>query len=283
MVVAQLHFVRMRVETGSAITDATARQAVMARIDDVRADVAAAERALAQLPRPDLDLAARHLAHIQFLLSQSWRRQLAGIAADASLVGAIVHAANFDTEQLRNQLAAGIRATAPELVRRSGESFGLTCAACAADAVTCTVTRGADGEAQQVMVSSVSPVTVFRSLAGTRMQDLLALLEAGDGEGAQEHVLALPWRDASHEPDAKVAPFGGGGVAAEPGGGYGVVHHRAGHYVGPAWSLAERLQRCRRIGDHGVRYPSREGAHHPHCEARQVVVGDAIAPFSLML
>jgi hypothetical protein len=189
MVVAQLHFVRMRVETGSAITDATARQAVMARIDDVRADVAAAERALAQLPRPDLDLAARHLAHIQFLLSQSWRRQLAGIAADASLVGAIVHAANFDTEQLRNQLAAGIRATAPELVRRSGESFGLTCAACAADAVTCTVTRGADGEAQQVMVSSVSPVTVFRSLAGTRMQDLLALLEAGDGEAVVHHLV----------------------------------------------------------------------------------------------
>ena len=61
-------------------------------------------------------------------------------------------------------------------------TFGLTCAACATDAVTFTVTRGADGKAQQVVMSSDSPVTVFRSLAGPGMQDLLALLEAGDGE-----------------------------------------------------------------------------------------------------
>jgi hypothetical protein len=68
-------------------------------------------------------------------------------------------------------------------------TFGLTCAACATDAVTFTVTRGADGKAQQVVMSSDSPVTVFRSLAGPGMQDLLALLEAGDGEAVVHHLV----------------------------------------------------------------------------------------------
>ena len=37
--------------------------------------------------------------------------------------------------------------------------------------------------------TSVSPVTVFRSLAGPGMQDLLALLEAGDGEAVVHHLV----------------------------------------------------------------------------------------------
>lgn len=191
MLVAQLHFVRMRIETGSAIADATARQAAMARIDDLCADIEAADRALARLPRPDLDEAARHLAHVHYLMGQSWRRNLSGVTSDASLIGAMVHAVAFDTERLRDQLGAGIRASVPALTRRTDDAFGLSCAVCPADAVHFSITRTATGAPQQVVMTSLSPVTVFRPVAGPRMHDLLALLEAADGAAVVRHLVEV--------------------------------------------------------------------------------------------
>lgn len=189
MPATELRALRTRVESGALGIDGAVRQAVIGRIDDVAADVDAALRAMALLPHPDVATAAAHLAHVFYLTGTGWRQYLAEAAGSVTLVPAITDAIAADAGFAIAQLSAAIRGAPPVFERRDDATFGLRCAVCAADAVTFTVTRTGAAGPHQVVMTSLSPVTVFRPIAGPRMRDLLGLLEQGDAMAVIRHLL----------------------------------------------------------------------------------------------
>ena len=75
------------------------------------------------------------------------------------------------------------------IVRRDEPDFSLTCLVCGADAVTFRRSHVGAESPEQLVVSSLSPVTVFRPIAGPRMSDLIVLLDKGDAAAVIGHMI----------------------------------------------------------------------------------------------
>ncbi len=180
---------RDRIAEGEMALADELQRAVVARVDELIETVEAGARAAARVPHPDWPEVAARLARARYLTGRGWRRYLGDHANADVVAAAITHAVDADTRALAADVervgAAG--ATAPVL-RRSAEAFSIPCAACGGEAVTLTVSKVGPAGAEQLVVSSVSPVTVFRSIAGPRMRDVLALLEAADTGQVVAHL-----------------------------------------------------------------------------------------------
>ena len=183
-----LRALRQEISAGTpGVADETAL-AITARIDDLIEAVEAAERALAKLPHPSLGDAAAKMAHLFYASGRGWRRYLEEsplAARDEELRAAIA----TSVAQVLSTLEQLLGAREPQRVTHRGEgAYGLPCAACGVDAVTLTLTRVTLGAADQLVVSSLSPVTVFRPMTGPRMNDVVALLSAGVVDAVVRHL-----------------------------------------------------------------------------------------------
>lgn len=157
------------------------RHAVIARVEELIAAVEAGDRAAARVPKPAVPEAAARLAHVWYLTGRGWRRYLTENPGAEVVADAIAAAVSTDTRQLASDVARGAAAgAAAPIIRRSSEAFAIPCAVCGGEAVTLTISKVGPADADQLVVSSVSPVTVFRSIAGPRMRDVLALLGQSD-------------------------------------------------------------------------------------------------------
>lgn len=186
-----LTMLRARIAGGSPALGEELQRAVVARVEELIEAVEAGDRAAARVPKPALPEAAARLAHVRYLTGRGWRRYLAGNPEAEVVAAAIAHAVDVDTRQLASDIerAAANGATAP-VIRHSPESFAIPCAVCGGEAVTLTLSKVSPAGAEQLVVSSVSPVTVFRSMAGPRMHDVLALVAAGDAAKLVAHLRA---------------------------------------------------------------------------------------------
>jgi hypothetical protein len=186
-----LTMLRARIAGGSPALGEELQRAVVARVEELIEAVEAGDRAAARVPKPALAEAAARLAHVRYLTGRGWRRYLAGNPEAKVVAAAIAHAVDVDTRQLASDIerAAANGATAP-VIRHSPESFAIPCAVCGGEAVTLTLSKVSPAGAEQLVVSSVSPVTVFRSMAGPRMHDVLALVAAGDAAKLVAHLRA---------------------------------------------------------------------------------------------
>jgi hypothetical protein len=186
-----LTMLRARIVGGSPALGEELQRAVVARVEELIEAVEAGDRAAARVPKPALPEAAARLAHVRYLTGRGWRRYLAGNPEAEVVAAAIAHAVDVDTRQLASDVerAAANGATAP-VIRHSPESFAIPCAVCGGEAVTLTLSKVSPAGAEQLVVSSVSPVTVFRSMAGPRMHDVLALVAAGDAAKLVAHLRA---------------------------------------------------------------------------------------------
>lgn len=183
-----LRDVRARITAGEFQLAPDAQEAVIARVDDLVSALDTARRALARLPRPDMATAAAKLAFVRYVTGHGWEQYAAANAASAAAAAirsARDRAAAEPIELLRRYLAA----CAPAPVKRTGEgAYALPCALCDADAVTLTIQRVVSVGPEQMVVTSLSPVTVFRALAGPRMADLVAILDGGGVAAVVQHL-----------------------------------------------------------------------------------------------
>lgn len=190
MTIEALSRVRELVVAGKYDLDMDTAQAVIARVDEFLAALDAVDTAMNQMPAPAISDAAAKLALVRYLSGRAWRRYVSDnpsvAAADEAVQGALGPAVAEFVAPLGQALSALPRGS----VRRTGGGFALPCSVCDADAVTLTLSRAGPAAREQLVVSSLSPVTVFRSLAGPRMADLLALLEAGDVAAVVQHLNA---------------------------------------------------------------------------------------------
>lgn len=186
---AMLHAVRVRVQSGELALDADLQSAVAGRIDDLLGAIAASDRALSRVPRPDVSVAAAKLAYTFYISGHGWRRYLAE-SPQASVAGAAIQEALLtDIGNIVRRLEAALTSRKAAPVSRRGTSlFGLPCAACDGDAVTLTLATTSPVAPEQLVVSSLSPVTVFRPVAGPRMRDVIPLLEAGNALAVVKHL-----------------------------------------------------------------------------------------------
>jgi hypothetical protein len=171
-----------------AVTDAM-KDAILARLDEVIDQAGIAERALAKLPRPDIPECAARLARVRYLTGSGWRRYLrdsdAGAAAGAAIEVAMGTAFADAEAVVRRALSAPAD---DAIVVRSPDTFAVPCAICGADAITLARTRVSAAVQEQLVITSLSPVTVFRPVSGARMNDLIALLEAGSASAVVRHL-----------------------------------------------------------------------------------------------
>lgn len=184
-----LRTVRERIESGAFGLSPDAQRAVVARLDDLITALDSADQALARLPKPAMAEAAARLAFVRYASGRGWRRYVAenpDVAAAAAEIQSALDRANAELGvPLGRFLAAP---TAGRVVRTASGAYALPCAACGGDAVTLTLDRVSPVAQEQLVVSSLSPVTVFRSLAGPRMQDLVAVLDAGAVAAVVQHL-----------------------------------------------------------------------------------------------
>ena len=179
----RLRDVRQQVESGQFALTPDMQRAVLERVDDIIKDIEAAELAFQYKGKPDLTDAASRTAHLFYISGHGWRRFLTASAESARAGIAIGLAVRDSVAPVLAQLVASVDVSKTTLVRRghtSDASYTLTCCVCGGDAVTFARTRTGPEAPEQVVLSSISPVTVFRSIAGPRMIDLLALLEGGN-------------------------------------------------------------------------------------------------------
>lgn len=184
-----LKAVRARVQSGELALQSDLQAAVAGRIDDLLDAITASDRALSRVPQSDVAAAAGKLAYVFYISGHGWRRYLAE-SAQASGAGAVIQEAlRADIAGIVHRLDSALtaRKTAP-VSRRGTATFGLPCAACTGDAVTLTLTSTSPVAPEQLVVSSLSPVTVFRPVAGPRMRDVIPLLEAGDALAVVTHL-----------------------------------------------------------------------------------------------
>ena len=179
----------MRVESGDFGLDADVRLAVLERIDDLIGSLTAATRSISKIPQPAVGEAAAKMAHLFYITGHGWRRYLAA-SAPATAAGTAIHVALRDSvAPLVSQMGTILAARpATPVSHRSAMVFGLPCAVCSNDAVTLSRTTTSPVVPEQLVVSSLSPVTVFRPIAGSRMTDLLALLAAGNAEAVVKQL-----------------------------------------------------------------------------------------------
>lgn len=176
-----LRAVRARVDSGEFALGADLQRAILSRIDDLMETIAVADRALAKLPNPGVAEAAAKLTYLFYMTGHGWRRYLAESSAATAAGAAIRESRDQDAADALRLLAQLLAARpAAPVTRRDDGSWALPCAACFGDAVSCSVSRVSTTAPEQLVISSLSPVTVFRPVAGSRMKDLLDLLEAGD-------------------------------------------------------------------------------------------------------
>jgi hypothetical protein len=160
--------------------DAEAQRAVTARVDDLIETVDAANRALSKLPLPAVGEAAGKMAYLFYISGHGWKRFLAERGNGSTAGAEIAEATAADAGGLIADLERAVAArSTSKVTRRDDGSWALPCAACDGDAVTMTRTRVSPAAPEQLVVSSLSPVTVFRPVTGPRMDDLISLLDAG--------------------------------------------------------------------------------------------------------
>lgn len=174
-----LRAIRLQVEGGQYSLTPDYHRAVLKRIDDMITGVDSADQAIEHLGRPDAPAAARYTANLFYISGHGWRRFLADSAESVRVGIAIGLALRSSLTSALEQLAAMIDVTRTT-ISRQGNGVTLTCAVCDGDAVTFSVSRTGPEAPEQMVVSSLSPVTVFRTIAGPPMTDLLALMDGGD-------------------------------------------------------------------------------------------------------
>lgn len=178
-----LHAIRK--EIGASTTGGNFTSAILARLDDLIDAVDAASKALAQLPHPSMSDAAEKMAHLFYVSGRGWRRYMAN-SPHASRTDDVRQAVMASAQPVLDILEKMLREREPQRVsQRGGGAFGLPCSACGSDAVTLVHTQVVTGTPEQLVVSSLSPVTVFRPMTGPRMTDIVKLL----GEAAVEAVV----------------------------------------------------------------------------------------------
>lgn len=171
---------RARVEAGEYGMDEAIQRAIIARIDDLIEAVTAAERSLAKLPQPAIADAAAKMAYLFYSSGRGWRRYLAESSASAAAGIALRDAMLTDIAGVLGNLERDIAARHSTGVLVRDGTWALPCAVCDGDAVSMTRTRVSPNGAEQLVITSLSPVTVFRPITGPRMQDLVALLDKSD-------------------------------------------------------------------------------------------------------
>ncbi|MBM4193809.1 MAG: hypothetical protein FJ202_05440 [Gemmatimonadetes bacterium] len=171
------------------VPDAIARTAIVSRLDDIIAAISGADRALDKLPRADIAEAARLTANAYYIGGRSWRRQLAESDIPAATLMAVHEESTRAIEPMVRELERLLVAANHTTIRRDGElEFVITCAVCGGEAVTFSRARAHTDSPIQLVVSSLSPVTVFRPIAGPRMKDLVSLLERGNAGAVIAHL-----------------------------------------------------------------------------------------------
>jgi hypothetical protein len=184
-----LRSVREELATGDLGVDADTQRAVVARVDDLIEAIESADSAMSKLPHPSVSDAAAKMAHVFYASGRGWKRYLAENAlpsAQADRLQAAIHASAEPVLTLMKRLLS--QREVGRVTRRGDGAYGLPCSACGADAVTLSLTRETPGVAQQLVVSSLSPVTVFRPMTGPRMLDVIKLLDAGVVEVVVKHL-----------------------------------------------------------------------------------------------
>jgi hypothetical protein len=186
MAAEALHAIRQEIGASASDTDFT--PAILARLDDLIDAVDAADRALARLPHPSMSDAAAKMAHLFYVSGRGWRRYMAE-GPHASRTEDVRRAVAASAQPVLEILEKMLREREPQRVsQRGGGGYGLPCAACGSDAVSLTLTRVGTGTPEQLVVSSLSPVTVFRPMTGPRMTDLVKLLDVGAVEPVVRHL-----------------------------------------------------------------------------------------------
>jgi hypothetical protein len=184
-----LRDVREQIQSGAFDLAPDARQAVLARLDDLIVAVDAANQAVRLLPKPAIGEAAARLASVRYATGHGWRRYTGSDPATAAAAAEICSALNRTVAEPVESLARFLSVRAPEPVRRTDTGgYALPCAACGGDAITLTVEKVSPVLQEQMVVTSLSPVTVFRSLSGPRMADLLGVLDGGDVAAVVKHL-----------------------------------------------------------------------------------------------
>jgi hypothetical protein len=184
-----LRKVREQIESGQFTLTPDAQRAVLARTGDLIDAVEAAGRALSTVPLQTVPEAAAKIVYLFYLSGHGWRRLLAASAESASAGAAIQAALQASMSLLVPQLAHALATRTTALVKQGNATWSLTCAVCDGDAVTFTRTRTGPQAPEQLVTTSLSPVTEFRSITGPRMADLIALLEAGDVPTLVRHMV----------------------------------------------------------------------------------------------
>jgi hypothetical protein len=189
MAAESLRTVRDRLQSDGSGLDADARKAFVARVDDLIDAIDQADRALSKLPHPSVADAAAKMAHLFYASGRGWQRYVAESTLSSGLADELRAAVRSSADPILGYLGRmlGQREIA-HVTQRGDGAYGLPCAACGADAVTLSLTRPSPGVAQQLVVSSLSPVTVFRPMTGPRMSDVIKLLDAGDVETVVRHL-----------------------------------------------------------------------------------------------
>jgi hypothetical protein len=184
-----LRVVRQRIDAGDFGLDADTQRAVGSRIADMADALTAADRALAKVPQPAVAEAAGKLAYLFYIGGHGWTRYLAENASSGEAATAIGDATRTGVGAIVPHLERALATrAASKITRRDEVTWTLPCVACDGDAVTLTRTRVSPESPEQLVVSSLSPVTVFRPITGPRMLDLVTLLEAGSVPAVATHL-----------------------------------------------------------------------------------------------
>jgi hypothetical protein len=185
----QLRAIRQEIDAGRFAVDADTQRAILARVDDMIEALESADRALSRLPQPAVSDAAAKLAYLFYVSGRGWKRYLSDGLKEAAPISELMVATRASAEPILATLTqAFIAHDRLPVTKKSATSYALPCAACGADAVTMTLTKITTTSAEQMVVSSLSPVTVFRPMTGPRMADLIAQLNAGVVEWVIKHL-----------------------------------------------------------------------------------------------
>ena len=184
----RLRELRQQVAGGHFALTPETQRAIVDRVDDFVGAITAADRALAKVPDPAIAEAAAKTAHLFYISGHGWRRFLAETEESARAGTEIESALRESISLMLPQLEHAFAGRTTTIVKRSALAWSLTCAVCDGEAVTFTRTRIGPDAPEQLVVSSVSPVTVFRPVSGPRMLDLIKLLEGGDAASLLRHM-----------------------------------------------------------------------------------------------
>jgi hypothetical protein len=189
MAAEPLRAVRDDLASAEAGLDAEMQKSFVARVNDLIDAIDQADKALSRLPHPSVSEAAAKMAHLFYASGRGWRRYVAESPLSPGLAEELRTAVRSSAEPILGYLSRMLtQRETPRVTQRGDGAYGLPCAACGADAVVLSTTRATPGVPQQLVVSSLSPVTVFRPMTGPRMADVIALLDAGTVDTVVHHL-----------------------------------------------------------------------------------------------